>query len=358
MVIPLDWGLGHATRCIPIIRELQANGCEVVIAAEGAVESLLKHEFQRLTFIPLKGYRISYSKRKYWLLFKIIVQVPRILTRIYQEHQWVKKNVKKYSITAIIADNRFGLYHSGLPSVYISHQLLIKTGSRFTEKIAQKMHYWFIKKYSFCWVPDFEGANNIAGELSHPNNRPKNMVYIGGLSRFEKRIAVQKKYDLLLLVSGPEPQRAIFESLLLKQLENFKGKSLLIRGLPGNTAADENNFETRNYQSNLTIRNHLAAKELNEVIQQSELVVCRSGYTTIMDLIKLNKKAILVPTPGQTEQEYLAEHLMEQQIFYAVSQQYFNLGEALQAASGFSFAIPSFNMAQYQKKIQQFVQSL
>jgi len=358
LVIPLDWGLGHATRCIPIIRELQANGCEVVIAAEGAVESLLKHEFQRLTFIPLKGYRISYSKRKYWLLFKIIVQVPRILTRIYQEHQWVKKNVKKYSITAIIADNRFGLYHSGLPSVYISHQLLIKTGSRFTEKIAQKMHYWFIKKYSFCWVPDFEGANNIAGELSHPNNRPKNMVYIGGLSRFEKRIAVQKKYDLLLLVSGPEPQRAIFESLLLKQLENFKGKSLLIRGLPGNTAADENNFETRNYQSNLTIRNHLAAKELNEVIQQSELVVCRSGYTTIMDLIKLNKKAILVPTPGQTEQEYLAEHLMEQQIFYAVSQQYFNLGEALQAASGFSFAIPSFNMAQYQKKIQQFVQSL
>ncbi len=358
MVIPLDWGLGHATRCVPVIRALLANGCEVLIAAEGATESLLKHEFQQLRFIPLKGYRISYSKKKYWLPFKIIAQVPRILMRIYQEHQWVKKNVKIHSITAIIADNRFGLYHSTLPSVYITHQLLIKTGNPFTEKVAQKIHYWFIKKYSVCWVPDFVGPNNIAGELSHPVNRPKNITYIGGLSRFENRGAFEKKFDLLMLVSGPEPQRTIFESLLLIQLENFKGKSLLVRGLPGIAAVDENDFETRNNQPNLTIKNHLAAEELNEVIQQSDLVVCRSGYTTIMDLIKLNKKAILVSTPGQTEQEYLAAHLMQQQIFYAVSQEHFNLGESLAAASRFTFVIPSFDMDQYQKNIQQFVQSL
>jgi len=358
LVIPLDWGLGHATRCVPIIRALLANGCEVLIAAEGATESLLKHEFQQLRFIPLTGYRISYSKKKYWLPFKIIAQVPWILMRIYKEHQWVKKNVKIHSITAIIADNRFGLYHSTLPSVYITHQLLIKTGNPFTEKVAQKIHYWFIKKYSVCWVPDFVGPNNIAGELSHPVNRPKNITYIGGLSRFENRGAFEKKYDLLMLVSGPEPQRTIFESLLLIQLENFKGKSLLVRGLPGIAAVDENDFETRNNQPNLTIKNHLAAEELNEVIQQSDLVVCRSGYTTIMDLIKLNKKAILVSTPGQTEQEYLAAHLMQQQIFYAVSQQHFNLGESLAAASGFTFVIPSFDMDQYQKNIQQFVQSL
>jgi len=358
LVIPLDWGLGHATRCVPVIRALLANGCEVLIAAEGATESLLKHEFQQLRFIPLTGYRISYSKKKYWLPFKIIAQVPWILMRIYQEHQWVKKNVKIHSITAIIADNRFGLYHSTLPSVYITHQLLIKTGNPFTEKVAQKIHYWFIKKYNVCWVPDFVGPNNIAGELSHPVNRPKNITYIGGLSRFENRGAFEKKFDLLMLVSGPEPQRTIFESLLLIQLENFKGKSLLVRGLPGIAAVDENDFETRNNQPNLTIKNHLAAEELNEVIQQSDLVVCRSGYTTIMDLIKLNKKAILVSTPGQTEQEYLAAHLMQQQIFYAVSQEHFNLGESLAAASGFTFVIPSFDMDQYQKNIQQFVQSL
>ncbi len=358
MVIPLDWGLGHATRCVPVIRALLANGCEVLIAAEGATESLLKHEFQQLRFIPLTGYRISYSKNKYWLPFKIIAQTPRILMRIYKEHQWLKRNVKIHSITAIIADNRFGLYHSTLPSVYITHQLLIKTGNPFTEKVAQKMHYWFIKNYSFCWVPDFEGANNIAGELSHPGDRPKNVVYIGGLSRFEKKEAVEKSFDLLLLISGPEPQRSIFESLLLKQVEKFEGKSLLVRGLPNITAVHEKDFEEKNNHHNLTIKNHLAAEELNAVIRQSELVVCRSGYTTIMDLIKLNKKAILVPTPGQTEQEYLADHLMQQQIFYTVSQQHFNLGKALTAAADFSFVIPSFDMEQYKKKIQQFLQSL
>lgn len=358
MVVPLDWGLGHATRCIPIIRELLANGCEVLIAAEGAAESLLKHEFQQLIFIPVRGYRISYSSEKYWLPFKIFAQVPQILMRVYQEHQWVKKSVKKYLITAIIADNRFGLYHSDLPSVYITHQLLIKMGSSFAEEIAQKMHYWFIKKYSFCWVPDFDGPNNIAGELSHPFNRPKNIAYIGGLSRFEKGSAIEKKFDLLFLVSGPEPQRTIFESLLLKQLENFNGKSLLIRGLPGISAVDENDFETKNDRPNLTIKNHLAAQELNEVIQQSELVVCRGGYTTIMDLIKLKKKAILIPTPGQTEQEYLAGHLMQQQIFYSVNQQGFDLIETLKAAHGFTFTIPSFNMEQYHESIKQFVQSL
>ncbi len=358
MIIPLDWGLGHATRCIPIIRGLLANGCDVVIAAEGAIKSLLKHEFQQLIFITVRGYGISYSKQKYLMPLTIIAQVPRILMRIYQEHQWLKKNVKKYSITAIIADNRFGLYHSDLPSVYITHQLLIKTGNHFTEKIVQKIHYWFIKKYSFCWVPDFEGTKNIAGKLSHPFNRPTNIAYIGGLSRFEKRESVVKKFDLLLLVSGPEPQRTIFESLLLAQLKNFNGKSLLIRGLPGISAVNEYDFEAKNKKPNLTIKNHLDAKELNEAIEHSELVICRSGYTTIMDLIKLNKKAILVPTPGQTEQEYLAWHMMHQQFFYAKSQEHFNLGEDLQDAAGFSFESPSFNMDQYQTIIQQFVQSL
>jgi predicted glycosyltransferase len=358
LVIPLDWGLGHATRCIPIIRELLANGCEVVIAAEGAALSLLKHEFQQLIFIPVTGYRISYSKGKYWLPLKIMSQIPRILMRIYWEHQWIKKIVNKHAIAAIISDNRFGLYHSSLPSVYITHQLLIKTGSRFTEKIGQKLHYWFIKKFNYCWVPDFEGPRNIAGELSHPANLPKNVDYIGGVSRFEDGIPLERKFDLLLLVSGPEPQRTIFEDLLLEQLENFKGKSLLVRGLPAIEGVHENDFEAIKTHSNLTIKNHLAARELNEAILQSELVVCRSGYTTVMDLIKLHKKAIMVPTPGQTEQEYLAGYLMKQHIFYATSQQDFNLSKTLKAVADFSFAIPSFDMSQYQKKIQQFVQSL
>jgi UDP-N-acetylglucosamine transferase subunit ALG13 len=358
LVVPLDWGLGHATRCIPLIKEFQANGCEVIIAAETAVKSLLEHEFQQLTFIPLKGYRISYSRKSHWLPLKIISQVPRVLLGIYKEHKWLKKVVKKHSISAIIADNRFGLYHSGIPSVYITHQLLIKTGSVFTEKIAQKIHFWFIKKYTSCWVPDYAGRNNISGELSHPVKYLSNISYIGCLSRFEKKDLAGKKYDLLILVSGPEPQRSIFEAILLTQLKNYSGRSLLVRGLPGIPENEEKALSTSSQNPRLIIKNHLSTQELNDAMQQAELVISRSGYTTIMDLIKLKQKAILVPTPGQTEQEYLAWHLMKQDFFYAASQEGFTLTDALKQAGDFPFLIPSFDMEQYKKAVNEFVQSL
>ncbi len=399
LVVPLDWGLGHATRCIPLIKEFEANGCGVIIAAEKATESLLKHEFQHLTFIALKGYRISYSRKRYWLPLKIISQIPRILLGIYKEHKWLKKVLKKYSINAVIADNRFGLYHSGIPSIYITHQLLIKTGSYFSERIAQKIHFWFIKKYTSCWVPDFEGMENISGELSHPSKRvhlklslagggtsqgtppwplstpatptkgerqfgmhtsklPSNINYIGCLSRFEKKDGFEKKYDLLIILSGPEPQRTIFEEMLLMQLQNYNGKSLLVRGLPGIEENEEQVFHAIAQVSHLIIKNHLSAGELNEAILQSKVVISRSGYTTIMDLIKLKQKAILVPTPGQTEQEYLASHLMKQRFFYTTSQEGFVLPQALKQANDFPFAIPSFDMDQYKKAVFQFVQSL
>jgi uncharacterized protein (TIGR00661 family) len=353
LVIPLDWGLGHATRCIPLIKELLACGCEVIIAAEGATQSLLQHEFQQLRFMSLKGYRVKYSKKKQWLPLKIFTQIPLILWAIYNEHQWQKKIVKKYSIDAIIADNRFGLFNADIPTVYITHQLLIKTNNSFTEQILQKLHFWFIKKYSYCWVPDFEGKNNIAGKLSHVEKQPSNISYLGGLSRFEKSDNIEKKNDLLILISGPEPQRSIFEDLMITQLENFSGKTLLIRGLPG--IADGQDLLTN---PNLTIKNHLTSQELNKAIQQSALVISRSGYTTIMDLIKLGQKAILVATPGQTEQEFLAVHLMQQHIFYATEQQGFNLTAAIKAAAGFPFSIPDFDMELYRKTVRQFVQSL
>jgi len=159
---------------------------------------LLEHEFQHVTIIPVKGYRIKYSKTSYWFPLKLIAQVPGILGSIYSEQKWVKKVIKKYSIDAIISDNRFGLHHSGVQTIYITHQLRIKTGNNFTEKILQKIHYWFIKKYTFCWVPDFGSKENIAGELSHPVKKPSNVSYIGSLSRFELREKVEKKYEISL----------------------------------------------------------------------------------------------------------------------------------------------------------------
>jgi uncharacterized protein (TIGR00661 family) len=342
LVAPLDWGLGHATRCIPIIYELLQQNCTVIIAADNAIEILLKKEFPLLTFIKLRGYNIQYSRKKSRLPLKIFLQIPSIISTIYYEHRWLKKIIRQHNIDRVISDNRFGLYSKSAPSIYITHQLLIKTGNRFTEKIAQKIHFHFIEKFTQCWVPDFEGNNNLAGELSHPKRKPANVEYIGPLSRFEKT-SPEKKHDLLILLSGPEPQRSIFELLLLSQLQTFFGSVLLVRGFPGN--------DLINQQKNVTIKNHLSASELSSAIQQAKLVIARSGYTTIMDLVKLQQTAILVPTPGQTEQEYLAQYLAKQKIFCTVEQDKFVLKEVLKKAEELHFRIPLINMETYKKPI-------
>ena len=189
---PLDWGLGHATRCIPLVREFQALGCEVIIAAESATKALLATEFQDLNFIPLKGYRVGYTRKRKFLPLKIIAQIPRILSVIYYEQRWVKKVVEENAINLIIADNRFGLYHKDIPSIYLTHQLLIRTGREWTDKIAQKIHFSFIRKYTGCWVPDFQGKQNISGELGHVQHPPPSLRYIGCLSRFEKKEGIEK----------------------------------------------------------------------------------------------------------------------------------------------------------------------
>lgn len=333
LVAPLDWGLGHATRCIPIIYSLLAQNFEVIIAAEGAAKILLKTEFPDVVFTHLKGYNIRYSSKGSLLPLRLLMQFPGLMRSVFSEHLWLKKIIQEYNINLVISDNRLGLFHKKIPCIYITHQLQIKTGNRFTERLAQKIHYFFINKYNSCWVPDNKENNNLAGALSHPKKLPATIVkYIGPLSRFEKT-ATPKKYDLLVLISGPEPQRQIFETLLLDQLRTFSGKTLLVRGLPGNEATGS----FFNSADNITIVNHLAAADLNIALLQSEMVICRSGYTSVMDLVKLQRKAILVPTPGQTEQEYLAAYLMQQQLFCSVTQKDFSLPLALKNAAAFPF---------------------
>ena len=309
--------------------------------------------FNTLHLFPLKATESIIAEKKNWLPFVIIAQIPRLLFNICKEHYWLKKVVKNFSIDAILSDNRFGLSHPRIPSIYITHQLLIKTGNSLTEKIAQRIHYWFIKNYTICWIPDFEGSQNIAGALSHPATMPSNAKYIGSLSRFTKN-ENKIKYNLLILISGPEPQRSIFESLLLSQLQTYTGNVLLVRGLPG----DDSGIAVPNANKGIVIKNHLDAAQLNEAMEQAELVISRSGYTTVMDLIKLRQKAILVPTPGQTEQEYLAAHLMQQQIFYTEPQEGFVITRAIKKAATFPFRVPSVDMEQYKPIVSQFVESL
>jgi len=347
LVAPLDWGLGHSTRCIPIIKELKTQGCEVYIVADKKCYSLLNKEFPQTVFLRYKGYQVEYSRRQQFFTSKLIIQIPRIFFRILQEKKWIKKIIKKYEINAIISDNRFGMHNKNVPCVYITHQLYIKTGNQFIERIAQKIHYYFIKKYKVCWVPDLK-KNGLAGELSHPKKLPANIIYIGPLSRFCKIASAEETYDLLVIISGPEPQRTIFENEILQQLKTVQGTIFLIRGLPDQNSKPEN-------FNNVTIENHLNAKQLNEIIEKSKAVLCRSGYTSVMDLSVLQKKAIFIPTPAQTEQEYLSKFLTEKAYFFSMEQKDFSITKALDLSANYHFNIPNIHANQYKKTVQEFV---
>lgn len=352
LVAPMDWGLGHATRCIPIITNLLAYNCRVIIAASGVGRILLQREFPGLLHLGLKGYNIRYSSKRRGFSFVLLAQLPKIASTIYSEHKWLKRIVKEYSIDMIISDNRMGMFHSFVPSAYITHQLQIKTGNRFTEWLAKKVHFWFINKFNECWVPDDFGKVSLAGELSHPRLLPKTAVtYIGPLSRFEK-YPVEKKYDLAIILSGPEPQRSIFEELILKDVDRISGNILLVRGLP-----EPAPLKTYNSPS-LEIHNYLGAEVLNRAILQSELIISRCGYSTVMDLAKLQKKAVLVPTPGQTEQEYLAAYLSKNKLFCCIEQDGFSLPAAFKAAAGFSFCNIVFAKEGHEAVIKKFIATI
>ena len=351
LITPLGWGLGHATRCIPIINELICQDCEVLIAASGNTFFLLKKEFPSIEIFDIGAYKIRYSHNRKWLLLRLALQLPAIIISIWKEKLWIKKIAREYQINAIISDNRFGMYTKKIPSVYISHQLLIKTGNIFLEKTTQKVHYYFIKKYNYCWIPDSK-ENGLAGQLSHPKNTPSNVEYIGPLSRFEPLKDLPEKYDVLISISGPEPQRTILEKIILFQLENFNKKVLFVRGLP----LEKESLKTDNEL--IKIENHLSSDELNKAFQQSKIIISRSGYTTVMDLAKIAKNAILIPTPGQTEQEYLSAYLMEKKYFYCVKQDEFVLNDVLKEVSGFEFNTIQSSMNDYKKVVNEFVLSL
>ncbi|HEV8084523.1 MAG TPA: glycosyltransferase [Chitinophagaceae bacterium] len=330
---------------------MENHGCELIIAGGDDAFLLLKKEFPSIVILRLFGYKIRYSRSENWLILKLILQLPKLAISVFKENRWLKKIAKTYKPDVVISDNRLGMYNRGLFSIYITHQLIIKTGNFFLDRIASLIHNHFIKKYNQCWVPDFK-KNGLAGELSHPKKLPSNVVYVGALSRFEKIPVVEKMYDLLISISGPEPQRTIFEKMILGQLRSFKGKALVVRGLP----SEKQELKISNAFTEVV--NHLSAIDLNTAFLQSKMIICRSGYTSIMDLVKIKKQAILVPTPGQTEQEYLASYLMRKKTFFSVKQKDFLLKEALLKAAAFPFITRNDNMDNYKKIISEFVFSV
>ncbi|WP_299116321.1 glycosyltransferase [uncultured Winogradskyella sp.] len=310
LVAPLHWGLGHATRCIPIINALISQGFEPVIASDGGALELLKKEFPKLSAFELPSYNISYSKKSNGFKLKFLKASPHILKTIKRERKRVAQLVETERIDGIISDNRFGVRHKAIPSVYLTHQLNVLSGK--TTWLSSKWHQDIIKKFDECWVPDFEHSPNLSGELGHTKRQLNNVKYIGPLSRFKKQNN-EESIDILVILSGPEPQRTQLEKKLLFELKNKKKSVVFVRGMV------EGKQQTT-IIDNIEMYNYMTSNELETAINSSKLIISRSGYTTIMDLAKLEKKAIFIPTPGQFEQLYLAEKLSGNSIIPFVKQ--------------------------------------
>jgi uncharacterized protein (TIGR00661 family) len=352
LIAPLDWGLGHVTRCIPLITHLQQMGYQVVVAGEEAQQKLLSKEFPLLEFVYLRGYWIRYVANKRYFALNILLQLPKIYRIIRHEKKWLNDAIQELGIDAVISDNRYGLYNARIATVFITHQLTIKAPYSWMQQLMQKINYRLIRNFGECWVPDFKGAPNLAALLSHPQKLPRVPVsYLGPLSRFERKENLHMQYTLLIVISGPEPQRSFLEKLMLSQLEGFERRVLLVRGLPG----DESRVAPL---KNVVIKNHLSATEMEAAFNESEFIISRSGYTTVMDVCKLQKKAIFIPTPGQTEQEYLADHLHQQGWSLKISQEDFDIRAVLSLVKTFPFKIPSFDMTGYKQVIEQFLGKL
>lgn len=302
LVSPLNWGLGHATRCIPIIDALQNNGYNPIIASDGVALQMLQKEFPHLKSLELPSYQIEYAKNGAFFKWKMLLNAPKMLEAIYDEKKIIKKWVKELKLDGIISDNRLGVRSKKIPSVFITHQLNVLTGN--TTWISSKMHQQIIKKFSQCWVPDVETKPNLTGKLGHLENPDKNIKYIGPLSRLHKR-NVDKKFDLMVVLSGPEPQRGMLEEKLKKEMPLYDGNVIFIKGKIENEQKTEEIGNVKYY-------NFMTTDELETAFNESEMVLCRSGYTTIMDLAQLGKKAFFIPTPGQYEQEYLAKKLQKE----------------------------------------------
>lgn len=315
LVAPLNWGLGHAARCIPIINALLENNFEPIIASDGIALKLLKKEFPNLKTIELPSYNIKYSEKGKDLKIKLLKDSPKLLKAIKSEKKRVKKLVEEEKIIGIISDNRFGVYSKSIPSVYITHQLNVLSGS--STWFSSKMHQKVIKKFDECWVPDNKSELNLSGKLGHLKNSNLNIKYIGPLSRFNK-IDCDLNYDLLVLLSGPEPQRTILDNKLQEDLKDYNGRILFIKGV-----IEKQQTVVKN--GNTTIYNFMTSIELEKAINQSKIILSRSGYTTIMDLSKLEKKAFFIPTPGQYEQEYLANKIDESELVPTCKQDEFNI---------------------------------
>lgn len=335
LLAPLDWGLGHATRCIPIVEELIRQQFTVVLAGNGESLLLLQQEFPALKSFSLPAYKPVYTTSSS-LVWKMATQVPKFLRAIVREQAAVDQIAEEEKIDIILSDNRYGCWSTRTKNIFMTHQvqILMPGGLRWMSGLVNWVNRKAIRKFDRCWVPDTAGDNNLSGKLSIPFEHP--IDFIGPLSRLKPVTAAKKKYDLLILLSGPEPQRSVLEKLLAHQLRDLNTSRIAV--IRGTRSA-----RTIPYPSHIMVVDLASTDAVREIMAGAEVIIARSGYSTVMDLAALRKKAIFIPTPGQTEQEYLAERMKARGIALFVLQRDFRLSAALTMSEGYAGFTGQFN---------------
>jgi UDP:flavonoid glycosyltransferase YjiC (YdhE family) len=321
LLVPLDWGLGHTTRCIPIIQELLALGHDVHLGGAELSKAILKEEFPNLPFYEFPSYGISYPKKGNQFMKHIVGLLPQINKAIRFEKKRTHQLMVEHTFDIIFSDNRFGVRADGAINIILSHQLnLLVPQSKLVEKLANFCNAYFINKFDRVAVPDFK-TDAISGDLSNSSAIKPDVFYLGTLSRWSfSEQAMKSRKGILVILSGPEPQRTLLEYMIIDQADET-AELTIVRALPQTNVLPKS--------KNIKFYNHLPSAQLRALVEKSEIVVSRAGYTTIMDLIAVKKNAILIPTPGQTEQEYLGRYLERQNLFLFYGQKEFDLQVAL-----------------------------
>jgi hypothetical protein len=317
---------------IPLVRCLLAAGARVTLAGSGATARLLSAEFPALEMLHLEGYGIRYPRNGQFFAPYLLTQVPKVYNAISREKVWLQHQLSARHWDWVISDNRYGLHNSSVKSILLTHQLFPRSGqSWIPDALLHRLHRRLMRPFDEIWVPDFAEGEGLSGRLSHPISGDLPVTYIGPLSRLSPEASalpegLQPGKYLLALVSGPEPQRSIFEEVILAQAQSLAMPVVLLRGLPG---TDHHAV----WSGNVLMLSHAPATQLSALVNGAGWIVCRSGYSTLMDLAQLGRTAMLVPTPGQPEQEYLAGHMEAMGWFLRVRQDRLSLNRAMEQLS-------------------------
>lgn len=342
LVCPMDWGLGHASRCVPVIRAFIRAGCKVVAACSGPGAGLIRREFgithqgsmppagkpfdgndsteNRPVVIPFPGFPVSYSRRA--LFFNLVLRMPLFLYHIGRERRMLRSIVERTGADLIVSDNRYGLVHRSVPSVLITHQLrpVMPVLPGVLGGPAGMMVRKMVRAFDECWIPDCP-TDTAAGELIRGWEKLPAVHFVGWLSRFSdaapSRTAEPSGYRIMFILSGPEPRRTMLEDLIIDRMKDYPVRLLLVQGLPSGSPEGRQ-------KGSVGVVPFLDSAGMKEAVMKSDMVVCRSGYSTVMDMLVLGKRAVLIPTPGQTEQEYLGRWLSEKGWFRVVSEKDFD----------------------------------